>query len=324
MRRRRPARPRARGSPVRLATRNGPARIAGRLAHRRGRRELRAPHRTVEGDRHAAEAPPARSKTWRECCDEARRDADRHRQIAATGAGQDAAVPSVHARRGRGPGRGRARRHPRHARRGAGPPARHRARRPPRSVAPTRVRRRAASRRRPRRAPRERVRTLARAGVPRRHGHAAAGRTLVSTAAAMLTDRDTDAVLGPALDGGWWGIGLRRPDRPRLRRRRDEHGSHPCPTTSPACRARAPDPAARAAARRRRFRGRAGGRRARSRVALRRTRSPSSSRGFTHERSRSEQHDANAEPRHVATVAVPPYPRRSGAPGAGRLVGSHR
>ena len=35
---------------------------------------------------------------------------------------------------------------------------------------------------------------------------------LVSTAAAMLADGDTDAVLGPALDGGWWGIGLRRPD----------------------------------------------------------------------------------------------------------------
>jgi rSAM/selenodomain-associated transferase 1 len=35
---------------------------------------------------------------------------------------------------------------------------------------------------------------------------------LVSTALAMLADGDTDAVLGPALDGGWWGIGLRRPD----------------------------------------------------------------------------------------------------------------
>lgn len=34
----------------------------------------------------------------------------------------------------------------------------------------------------------------------------------VSTAVAMLTDGHTDAVLGPALDGGWWGIGLRRPD----------------------------------------------------------------------------------------------------------------
>jgi len=35
---------------------------------------------------------------------------------------------------------------------------------------------------------------------------------LVSRAIGMLADRDTDAVLGPALDGGWWAIGFRRPD----------------------------------------------------------------------------------------------------------------
>jgi uncharacterized protein len=35
---------------------------------------------------------------------------------------------------------------------------------------------------------------------------------LVATAARMLATRGTDAVLGPALDGGWWGIGLRAPD----------------------------------------------------------------------------------------------------------------
>jgi uncharacterized protein len=35
---------------------------------------------------------------------------------------------------------------------------------------------------------------------------------LVSEAIATLAQPDTDAVLGPALDGGWWGIGLRRPD----------------------------------------------------------------------------------------------------------------
>jgi glycosyltransferase A (GT-A) superfamily protein (DUF2064 family) len=28
-----------------------------------------------------------------------------------------------------------------------------------------------------------------------------------------LTDPDTDAVLGPALDGGYWSIGLKRPSR---------------------------------------------------------------------------------------------------------------
>ena len=35
---------------------------------------------------------------------------------------------------------------------------------------------------------------------------------LVSAAIAMLNGDNTDAVLGPALDGGWWGIGMRRPD----------------------------------------------------------------------------------------------------------------
>jgi hypothetical protein len=34
---------------------------------------------------------------------------------------------------------------------------------------------------------------------------------LIATAVAMLIDQGTDAVLGPAVDGGWWGIGLRRP-----------------------------------------------------------------------------------------------------------------
>jgi len=38
---------------------------------------------------------------------------------------------------------------------------------------------------------------------------------VITAAVAMLRDRHTDAVLGPALDGGWWGIGLRRPD-PRV------------------------------------------------------------------------------------------------------------
>jgi hypothetical protein len=38
---------------------------------------------------------------------------------------------------------------------------------------------------------------------------------LLSDAMGALNRRDTDAVLGPAVDGGWWGIGLRQPD-PRV------------------------------------------------------------------------------------------------------------
>ncbi len=36
--------------------------------------------------------------------------------------------------------------------------------------------------------------------------------TTVSAAVELLATAGTDAVLGPALDGGWWGLGLRRPD----------------------------------------------------------------------------------------------------------------
>jgi len=35
---------------------------------------------------------------------------------------------------------------------------------------------------------------------------------VVAEAIEELTRGDADAVLGPALDGGWWGIGLRQPD----------------------------------------------------------------------------------------------------------------
>ena len=35
---------------------------------------------------------------------------------------------------------------------------------------------------------------------------------LLATACARLASGDVDAVLGPAVDGGWWAIGLRRAD----------------------------------------------------------------------------------------------------------------
>lgn len=40
---------------------------------------------------------------------------------------------------------------------------------------------------------------------------------LLTSATAALLSHGTDAVLGPADDGGWWGLGLRRPDASLLR-----------------------------------------------------------------------------------------------------------
>ena len=40
---------------------------------------------------------------------------------------------------------------------------------------------------------------------------------LLDEAAALLLREGTDAVLGPAADGGWWALGLRRPDAALLR-----------------------------------------------------------------------------------------------------------
>lgn len=39
---------------------------------------------------------------------------------------------------------------------------------------------------------------------------------LLDEALAALDEPGTDAALGPALDGGWWALGLRRPDRRAL------------------------------------------------------------------------------------------------------------
>lgn len=35
---------------------------------------------------------------------------------------------------------------------------------------------------------------------------------LLATACSRLAEGELDAVLGPAIDGGWWALGLRRPD----------------------------------------------------------------------------------------------------------------
>ena len=107
----------------------------------------------------------------------------------------------------------------------------------------------AAARRRPRRAAGRRLRGRRRARLPRRHGHAA-GHAGPARRRACDAVAEGDSAFGAALDGGYWGIGLRTPDAGGLRRRADEHASAPAPSSAPAWRAlglHAGDPARRCA-----------------------------------------------------------------------------
>ena len=110
------------GSALRLSAGDGVARRACRLAHPRDRRRLPRPdERPIEGHRQCLGNRPracGTCRSWRHACDH-RCQLDRHRQGAAAGSGQDAAVPAVHScRSGRGR-RGGTRGHPA---RGAGDP----------------------------------------------------------------------------------------------------------------------------------------------------------------------------------------------------------
>ena len=100
----RPGHPRP---PLRLAAGDGAAGRRGRVADRGAGRGL--PRARRAGPRSPARcgARPAPCATWRWRCDE-RGDADGHRQGSRCPAGQDPAMPAVHARAGGGAGRGRA------------------------------------------------------------------------------------------------------------------------------------------------------------------------------------------------------------------------
>ena len=54
---------------------------------------------------------------------------------------------------------------------------------------------------------------------------------------AALTRPDVDAVLGPATDGGYWSVGLKRPGRrgSGVRRRPDERAARPGPPSASGC-----------------------------------------------------------------------------------------
>ena len=98
----------------------------------------------------------------------------------------------------------------------------------------------AAARRRPRRAPRGRLRRRRRAGAARRHGHAAGhARRCSPRGLAGRLAPGIDAVLGPALDGGYWAHRLRAPQPRGLPRRADERRVRRARPARAAARARA-------------------------------------------------------------------------------------
>ena len=65
------------------------------------------------------------------------------------------------------------------------------------------------------------------AGPPDRYGHAPGRpRDLVAGRAPRCRPAGVDAVLGPAKDGGWWGLGLRRRRPAGVRGRAHQHARH--------------------------------------------------------------------------------------------------
>ena len=156
---------------------------------------------------------------------------DRHREGARRpGARKTRLTPPCTPARGRRARRGRAGGHARRGRRLRRDPPRPRARRRAGRLAAGGLRGHPPARRRPRRAAGRRLRRHRRARVPRRHGHAAA-----HAGAARRRRSRTPCSLGLAADGGWWGIGLPGPGRPRLRRRPDERAPTPARGSSPGC-----------------------------------------------------------------------------------------
>ena len=173
-------------------------------------------------------APRARCATWRavpareRCADRA---SPRRR---SPGRVQDAAVPAVHARAGRGAGRGGAA-PTRSTRSLATPrrPARARPRRRGRRLAAARLRGRRPARRRARRAPRRRLRRRRRAGAARRHGHAAGHARRCSPRPRARSPRrgsTRSSARRPTAATG--RIGLRAARAACLPRRADEHRAH--------------------------------------------------------------------------------------------------